>query len=157
LLATGDGGVDGDGSGGGAPKLVVVFDFVLFDAEFFGLTRDVFGAVGLATMAPFASAGTVPLAAAPFCGTMCVPARRRFRKLVEKTRLPTSAGVVVVAGAPASTGEGGGACELAPAAGGVNSRLMSAISGDDRTEDGDGAQIGSGGSWQAVKVPPLAN
>lgn len=160
-LVTGGGG-DGDGSGGGAPRLVVVFDFVLFGAEFFGLARDVFGAVGLAAAAPLATAGTAPLAispvaAAPVCGTTCVPARCRLRKLVDKTRLPTSVGVVGVAGTPAATGEGGGACELAPAAGGADSRLMPARSGDSGAENGEGAQIRGGGSWEKVKVSSRAN
>jgi hypothetical protein len=62
-LATG-GGVDGDGNGGGAPRLVVVFDFVLFGAEFFGLARDAFDTVGFVASATLETAGTSPLATA---------------------------------------------------------------------------------------------
>jgi hypothetical protein len=86
-----DGGVDGDGSGGETPRLVVIFDFVLFGAKFFGLARDVFGTVGFTSSAPLATARIAPLAAAA-CGTTCVPARHRLRKLVDKTMLATSAG-----------------------------------------------------------------
>jgi hypothetical protein len=103
-LETGGGSIDGEGSGGGAPRLIIVLDFVLFGAEFFGLARDVcglardvFGTVGLAATAPLVIAGTSPLAAppvavAPICGTTRIPARR-LRKLVDKTMLATSAGV----------------------------------------------------------------
>jgi hypothetical protein len=99
----------------------------------------------LATAAHLAIAGTTPLAAppvtaAPVCGTTCVPARYRLRKLVGTTMLATLAGVVgVTTGALASTEEASGACELAPAAGGVDSRLMPVRSGDGGAEDGEGA------------------
>jgi hypothetical protein len=71
-LSFGEGDVDGDGNGGGAPWLVVVFDFVLFGAEFFVLGRDAFG-FGASTR--LATAGTSALAATtPACGNTCVPA-----------------------------------------------------------------------------------
>jgi hypothetical protein len=103
LVSGGGDGVDVDGNKGGALRLVIVFDFVLFGAEFFGLTRDAFGAVGFAVSAPLATTGTSPLAAmAPVCGTTCVPARRRLRTLVDETMVTTSTGVVGVAGALAT-------------------------------------------------------
>jgi hypothetical protein len=99
--------VDGAGSGAGPPRLIVVFDFVLFGAKDSDLARDVFGAiVDLAAAAPLAwpgTAGTTPVAATPACGTMCVPARRRLRKLVDAARFTTLTGVAGVAGAPVTT------------------------------------------------------
>jgi hypothetical protein len=160
VFATGSdgGGVDEYGSGGGMPRLIAVFDFVLFGVEFFGLARAGFGAVGFATSAPLTIARTAPLAAAePAWGITCVPTRCRLRKLIDKTMPAPSAGVVGVAGAPATAGEGGGACRLAPAAGGVDLRLMLARSGDDGAEDGEGAQISSGDSWEEVKVSSHTN
>jgi hypothetical protein len=72
-----------------------------------------------------------------------------LRTLVDKTMVAMSAGVagvVVVAGAPANAEEGGGACELALAVGGVDSRLMPARSGDGGAKDGESTQIGGGGA-----------
>jgi hypothetical protein len=67
--------------------------------------------------------------------------------------------VVAVVEAPAIAGEGGGACELATVAGWVDSTLMVARSDDGGAEDGEGAQIGGGGSdsWEEVKLPSRAN
>jgi hypothetical protein len=157
VASGGGGGVGGDGSGGGAPRLVGAFNFVLFGTEFFGLAPDAFGFD--------ATAGTSALAAAaPARGTTCVPARHHFTTLIDETMVATLAGVAGVAGvvgvaaeAPATAGEGGGACELATAAGWVDSRLMVARSDDGGAEDGEGAQIGGGGGWEEVKLPSRAN
>jgi hypothetical protein len=155
----GSGGVGGEGNGGMAPRLVVAFTFVLLGAEYFDLARDAFGFV--------ATTGTSAVATAtPACGTRCVPARRRFTTLVDETMVATSAGLAGVAGvvgvaaeAPATAGEGGGACELATVAGWVDSTIMAASSDDGGAEDGEGAQIGGGGSdsWEEVKLPSRAN
>ena len=56
--------------------------------------------------------------------------------------------------APATTGEGGGACAVATAAGGVDSRLIGEKSEGGGAEEGEGAQIGvGGGGWEELKVP----
>jgi hypothetical protein len=129
VASGGGGGVGGEGNGGGAPRLVDAFTFVLFGAEFFGLARAAFGFVATDDTSPVA-------AAASDCGTTCVHVRRRFTPLVDETVVATSAGVIgvsavagVVGGAaeaPATTGDGGGACEVATADGGVDSRLIGA-------------------------------
>jgi hypothetical protein len=59
-----------------------------------------------------------------------------LRTLVDATRFTTSAGV---AGALAATRESGWDSELAPAAGGVDSRLMPPRLGDGDAENGEGA------------------
>jgi hypothetical protein len=93
------------------------------------------------------------VAAAPAYATTCVPAHRRLRKLVDATRFTMSMGV---AGGPTATGEGGGTCELAPTADGVDSRLMPARLGHNGA--GEGAQIGGGGgSCDEVKFPSRVN
>jgi hypothetical protein len=52
-------GDDVVGSGAGPPRIVVVFDFVLFDPEVFDLARDVFViVVRLAVAPPLARQGT---------------------------------------------------------------------------------------------------
>jgi hypothetical protein len=60
---------------------------------------------------------------------------------VDATRFTTSAGVSRVAGATAAMGEGGGACELASVAGGVNLGLMPTRSDDGGADDGECVQI----------------
>jgi hypothetical protein len=132
----GIGGVGGQGNGGGAPRLVIAFTFVLSGAEFFGLARDAFAFV--------ATAGTSALAAAaPACGITYVPLSCRFTTVVDETVVARSAGVGRVAGvagvvgvaaeAPATAGDGGGAGELAMAAGWVDSRLVVEKSDDSNT------------------------
>nr|XP_051201609.1 uncharacterized protein LOC127315128 [Lolium perenne] len=131
----GSGGVGGEGNGGGAPRLVDAFTFVLFGAEFFGVARAAFGFVATAETSPVA-------VAVPDCGTTCVPARCRFTRLVDETVVATSAGVAGVSGvagvvggaaeAPTTTAKGGGA------------------------EEGEGAQIGGVGGWEELKVPSRA-
>jgi hypothetical protein len=156
VVASGGSG-GGEGTGRGAPRLVVTFTFVLLGPVFFGLARDAFGFV--------ATTGTSPVdAAAPDCRTTCVPARRRFTPLVTETVVASSAGVAgvawVVGGAaeaPATTGEGGGAYEVATAADGVDSRLIGDKSEGGGAEEGEGAQIsGGGGGWEELKVPSRA-
>jgi hypothetical protein len=56
----------------------------------------------------------------------------------------------------ATAGEGGGACELATAVGGIDSRLTVEKSDDGGAEEGEGAQIGGGG-WEELKLPSRAN
>jgi hypothetical protein len=57
-----------------------------------------------------------------------------------------------------TAGEGGGACELATAAGGVDSRLIVDKSDDGAVEEGEGAQIGGGGGGsKELKLPSRAN
>jgi hypothetical protein len=82
---------------------------------------------------------------------------RRFTPLVAEIGVASSAGVAGMAGiagvvggaaeAVATTGEGGGACEVPTAAGGVDSRLIGAKSEGGGAEEGEGAQIGGGGGW----------
>jgi hypothetical protein len=55
-----------------------------------------------------------------------------------------------------ATGEGAGACEVATAAGGVDSRLIGDKSEGGGAEEGEGAQIGGGGGWEELKVPSRA-
>jgi hypothetical protein len=63
-----------------------------------------------------------------------------------------------VAGALAATGEGGGGCELAPAASGVDSRFKLPRSDGGSAKNGEGTQIGYGvGGWEEVKFPSHAN
>jgi hypothetical protein len=52
--------------------------------------------------------------------------------------------------------EGGDACEVATAAGGVDSRLIRDKSEGGGAEEGEGAQIGGGGGWEELKVPSCA-
>jgi hypothetical protein len=70
--------------------------------------------------------------------------------LVDETMVAMSAmaGVVGVAEAPATAGEGGRL---------VDSRLLAVRSDDGSAEDGEGAQIGGGGGWEEVKLPSRAN
>jgi hypothetical protein len=147
VASGGGGGVGGEGNGGGAPRLVDAFTFVLFGAEFFGLTRDAFDFV--------ATAGATD------SWNTCVIARRCFTTLVDDTMVATSAGVAgVVGGAvegPATAGEGDGTCELATAATLVGSRLMGEKSDYGGAEEGEGAQIdGGGGGWEELKLPSRA-
>jgi hypothetical protein len=129
----------------------------------FGLARDAFAFVATAETSPVD-------VAAPDCGTTCIPARRRFTPLVAETVAftfiaETVAGVAGVTGvvggaveAPATTGEGGGACEVATAAGGVDSRLIGDKLEGGGAEEGEGAQIsGGGGGWEEMKFPSRAN
>jgi hypothetical protein len=158
---------DRTGSGAGPPRFVVVFNFVLFSDKDFDLAHDVFGTgVGLVAAAPLAWSGTArttPVAVAPACETTCVPARRHFTPIVDDTIVATFAGVAgvaevagvvgVVVEAPATTGEGGGTCEVATAAGGLDSRLIREKSEGGGAEEGEGAQIGDGGGgWEELKV-----
>jgi hypothetical protein len=55
-----------------------------------------------------------------------------------------------------TTREGGGACEVATAAGGVDSRLIGNKSEGGGAEEGEGTQIGGGGGWEELKVPSRA-
>jgi hypothetical protein len=160
VASGGGGGGSGEGTGRGAPRLVTAFTFVLLGPILFGLARDAFGFIATVETSPVD-------VAAPDCGTTCVPARRRFTPPIAETVVASSAGVAGVAGvtvvvggaaeAPATTGEGGGACEVATAAGGVDSRLIGDKSEGGGAEEGEGAQIGGGGGgWEELKVPSRA-
>ena len=123
----GGGGVCGDGQGGAGPRPVAAFTLVLFGPELFGLARTAFG---------FTADPPPGTAAAPACGSRCVPARRLFAAVVDETAGVTGVGAVagIVGGAaeaPATTGEGVGvgavdtaAGGVATAGGGVDSRLI---------------------------------
>jgi hypothetical protein len=165
VASGGGGGIAGDGHGGGAPREVAAFTLLRFGAELFSLPRTAFG---------FTADPSPVTAAAPACGSRCVPARRRFTPVVDDTLEATSAGVTglgVVAGvvdgaadAAATTGEGGGGCAVptaaggvATAAGGLDSRLIGDKSDGGGAEEGEGAQIGGGGGgWEELNVPSRA-
>jgi hypothetical protein len=153
VVASGGGG-GGEGTGRGAPRLIAAFTFILLGPVLFGLARDAFGFVATIETSPVD-------AAAPDCRTTCVPACCRFTPLVTETVVASSAGVAGVAGvvggaaeAPTTTGEGGGACEVATAAGGVDSRLIGDKLEGGGAEEGEGAQIDGG--WEELEVSSRA-